>query len=402
MNANIEALYRIAGKHERTILGLMSGTSLDGLDIAICKFLGSGTHTKLNVTHYTTIPYTEDFKAAVRKIFSIRAVDLEAVTLLNAHIARVHASMVLSALDSWKLSATSIDVIASHGQTIYHAPKFLNPTREYGNATLQIGDGDIISTATGIITISDFRQKHIAAGGEGAPLSVYGDHILFACKTENRILLNIGGISNFTYLPAGAALNTILSSDTGPGNTIMDAYMRAHFMQAYDKDAAIARKGQVNQDLLNVLKANSFFSLPFPKTVGPELFNLEYLNQAQIQSNTTSLSQEDVLVTLNLFTAVTIAEAIKQVIGNAMGSNNLHALYISGGGMHNPLLQEHLSNLLTGIKVESLNVLGYHPDAKEAILFALLANEAVAGEAMQIGGNATNKPITMGKISFPD
>jgi anhydro-N-acetylmuramic acid kinase len=124
MNANIEALYRISGKSERTILGLMSGTSLDGLDIAVCTFLGSGTHTKLNVTHYTTVPYTEDFKAAIRKIFSIRTVDLEAVTLLNAHIARIHASMVLSALESWKLSASSIDVIASHGQTIYHAPNW--------------------------------------------------------------------------------------------------------------------------------------------------------------------------------------------------------------------------------------------------------------------------------------
>ena len=123
---------------------------------------------------------------------------------------------------------------------------------------------------------------------------------------------------------------------------------------------------------------------------------------AQIQSNTTHLSTEDVLATLNLFTATTIAEAIKQVIGSAMGSNNLIALYISGGGMHNPLLLEHLINLLTGIKVLSLNELGYHPDAKEAILFALLANEAIAGEAMQIGGNATKKPITMGKISFPD
>ena len=165
MNPNIEALYQISGKSERTILGLMSGTSLDGLDIAVCTFLGSGKDTKLNVAHFTTVPYTEEFKAAVRKIFSIRAVDLEAVTLLHAHIARVHATMVLSALDSWKLSTSSIDAIASHGQTIYHAPKFLHPTSEYGNATLQIGDGDIISTATGIITISDFRQKHIAAGG---------------------------------------------------------------------------------------------------------------------------------------------------------------------------------------------------------------------------------------------
>ena len=226
--------------------------------------------------------------------------------------------------------------------------------------------------------------------------------MLFASKTENRILLNIGGISNFSYLPAGSNLNTILSSDTGPGNTIMDAYMRAHFNQAYDKDAAIAKKGVVHQELLNALKANAFFSLPFPKTVGPELFNLEYLKQAQIQSNTTNLAKEVIVATLNLFTAETIAEAIMQVIGNLQDVSSMNVLYISGGGMHNPILLAHLSNLLAGIKVLSLDELGFNPDAKEAILFALLANEAVAGEAMQIGGNATKKPITMGKISFPD
>jgi anhydro-N-acetylmuramic acid kinase len=402
MHQNIKNLYAIANKPTRKVIGLMSGTSMDGLDIALCEISGAGSSTELMLINATTVSYNDDTRQNILSVFSKETVSLEKLCLINPWLGKLHAHMILETLKAWGIAASEIDLIASHGQTIYHAPKSLHPNDAFGSATLQVGEADHIAVDTGIITISDFRQKHIAAGGEGAPLSVYGDHILFACKTENRILLNIGGISNFTYLPAGAALNTILSSDTGPGNTIMDAYMRAHFMQAYDKDAAIARKGQVNQDLLNVLKANSFFSLPFPKTVGPELFNLEYLNQAQIQSNTTSLSQEDVLVTLNLFTAVTIAEAIKQVIGNAMGSNNLHALYISGGGMHNPLLQEHLSNLLTGIKVESLNVLGYHPDAKEAILFALLANEAVAGEAMQIGGNATNKPITMGKISFPD
>jgi anhydro-N-acetylmuramic acid kinase len=157
MNPNIEALYRIAASHERTIIGLMSGTSLDGLDIAICNITGSGKQTKLTVTHHTTIPYNATFKTAIAQIFSIKAADLEQVTLLHADIARVHASMVLSALKNWNIQASSIDLIASHGQTIYHAPKFMHPQSAYGNATLQIGDGDIISAATGIITLSDFR-----------------------------------------------------------------------------------------------------------------------------------------------------------------------------------------------------------------------------------------------------
>ena len=250
MNPNIEALYQISGKSERTILGLMSGTSLDGLDIAVCKISGSGNHTKLSVTHYTTIPYTEDFKTAIRKIFSIKAVDLEAVTLLHAHIARVHATMVLKALESWGLSASSIDLIASHGQTIYHAPKFMHPQSTYGNATLQIGDGDIISAATGIITLSDFRQKHIAAGGEGAPLAVYGDYLIATHPKQNRLLLNIGGIANFTYLPSNMNSAEIFSTDTGAGNTMMDALTQQHFIGKYFDENANLRSPKMNDALI--------------------------------------------------------------------------------------------------------------------------------------------------------
>ncbi len=402
MHQNIKNLYAIVNKPTRKVIGLMSGTSMDGLDIALCEISGAGSSLQLKLIQAATVSYKEDARQNILSIFSKETVSLEKLCLIHPWLGKLHAKMILETLKSWGISPTEIDLIASHGQTIYHAPKSLHPNDSFGSATLQIGEADHIAVDTGIITVSDFRQKHIAAGGEGAPLSVYGDYMLFASKTENRILLNIGGISNFTYLPAGSNLNTILSSDTGPGNTIMDAYMRAHFNQAYDKDAAIAKKGVVHQELLNALKANAFFSLPFPKTVGPELFNLEYLKQAQIQSNTTNLAKEVIVATLNLFTAETIAEAIMQVIGNLQDVSSMNVLYISGGGMHNPILLAHLSNLLAGIKVLSLDELGFNPDAKEAILFALLANEAVAGEAMQIGGNATKKPITMGKISFPD
>ena len=402
MHQNIKNLYAIANKPTRKVIGLMSGTSMDGLDIALCEISGAGSSLQLKLIQAATVSYKEDARQNILSIFSKETVSLEKLCLIHPWLGKLHAKMILETLKAWGISPTEIDLIASHGQTIYHAPKSLHPNDSFGSATLQIGEADHIAVDTGIITVSDFRQKHIAAGGEGAPLSVYGDYMLFASKTENRILLNIGGISNFTYLPAGSNLNTILSSDTGPGNTIMDAYIRAHFNQAYDKDAAIAKKGVVHQELLNALKANAFFSLPFPKTVGPELFNLEYLKQAQIQSNTTNLAKEVIVATLNLFTAETIAEAIMQVIGNLQDVSSMNVLYISGGGMHNPILLAHLSNLLAGIKVLSLDELGFNPDAKEAILFALLANEAVAGEAMQIGWNATKKPITMGKISFPD
>jgi anhydro-N-acetylmuramic acid kinase len=388
MNANIEALYRTAGKHERTILGLMSGTSLDGLDIAVCKITGSGTHTKLNVTHYTTVPYTEEFITAIRKIFSIRAVDLEAVTLLNAHIARVHASMVLSALDSWKLSATSIDVIASHGQTIYHAPKFLHPTSNYGNATLQIGDGDILSTATGIITISDFRQKHIAAGGEGAPLALFGDTILFSSETENRILLNMGGIANFTYLPAGKTTN-IISTDVGPANTLIDSYVKANYNGlSYDANGEIASTGNINEAFVNAVLAHPFFSASFPKTVGPELFNLDFIEAACKTAGMVSMAHQDMVASLSYITARVIADGINKVVGDA---NRELVIYASGGGIHNAYIMEQLQTMCPNASFKNLETLGVHPDAKEAVLFAILANEALAG----------SPTLSMGKISFP-
>jgi anhydro-N-acetylmuramic acid kinase len=388
MNANIEALYRTAGKHERTILGLMSGTSLDGLDIAVCKFSGSGTHTKLNVAHFTTVLYTEDFKAAVRKIFSIRAVDLEAVTLLHAHVARVHATMVLKTLESWGLSAASIDLIASHGQTIYHAPKFLQPTREYGNATLQIGDGDILSTATGIITLSDFRQKHIAAGGEGGPLALYGDTILFSSETENRVLLNMGGIANFTYLPAGQTTN-IISTDVGPANTLIDSYIKANYNGlSYDVNGDIASTGNINEAFVNAVLAHPFFNTAFPKTIGPELFNLDFIEAACKTAGIVSMAHQDMIASLSYITARVISDAIYKVVGDI--TKNI-VIYASGGGIHNAYIMQQLQNMCPEASFKNLETLGVHPDAKEAVLFAVLANEAVAG----------SPTLSMGKISFP-
>jgi anhydro-N-acetylmuramic acid kinase len=388
MNANIEALYRISGKSERTILGLMSGTSLDGLDIAVCTFLGSSAHTKLRVTHYTTIPYNEDFKAAVRKIFSIKAVDLESVTLLHAHIARVHASMVLSALESWKLSASSIDVIASHGQTIYHAPKFMHPHSAYGNATLQIGDGDIISTATGIITISDFRQKHIAAGGEGAPLALYGDTILFSSETENRVLLNMGGIANFTYLPAGQTTD-IISTDVGPANTLIDSYVKANYPGlSFDANGDIASSGTINEAFVNAVLAHPFFNAAFPKTIGPELFNQDFIEAACKTAGIVSMAHQDMIASLSYITARAIADGIHKVVGDT--TKNI-VMYASGGGIHNSYIMQQLQTMCPGATFKNLETLGVHPDAKEAVLFAVLANEALAGSPI----------LSMGKISFP-
>jgi anhydro-N-acetylmuramic acid kinase len=398
MHPNIQHLYEIANKPSRKVIGLMSGTSLDGLDIALCTITGAGNTTKVSLDEFITVPYAPDLKEKLLTVFSKKTVSLEQLCVLNPWLALQHASMVNDALKQWGVDAVQVDLIASHGQTIYHAPKSLHPNDAYGPATLQIGDGDHIAVATGIITVSDFRQKHIAAGGEGAPLSLYGDYLLCAHETENRILLNIGGIANFTLLNAGGSLSQVFSSDTGPGNTLMDAYTRKYFEGlAYDKDGIIAKSGKINEPLLQSLKSDSFFNIAFPKTIGPELFNLEYIIQAQMALGA-MLSHEDVLATLNMFTAQTVSEAINKVIGDQL----IYTMYVSGGGMHNHLLMEHLKQLLPSITIKSSMEIGISPDAKEAILFALLGNEAVAGTPLLAGGNATKVATTMGKISFPN
>ncbi|GAB2986556.1 anhydro-N-acetylmuramic acid kinase AnmK [Mucilaginibacter puniceus] len=393
LNQNLQKLVSIAQKPVKLGIGLMSGTSLDGLDIALCEFTGNGLQTSFKLLHYITIPYNNGFKDEVRSIFSKRSVDLEKVCLLNDYIGTFHGELILTALADWNIDPTTIDFIASHGQTIYHAPKRLHQQQNYSNATLQIGDGDHLAVKTGVLTISDFRQKHIAAGGEGAPLALYGDVLLGSKPGQNRILLNIGGISNLTYLPADSNMDHILCTDIGPGNTLVDAACKKYFDQPYDEDAKIALAGNVNEALLNELLKHSFFTEAAPKTTGPELFNLTYVAQAQQASNTTGISPNDLVKTLTALSATAISNFIK---ANFL-INDIH-LFVSGGGASNPLLMNLIKQALPQIKVADTSALGINPDAKEAILFALLGNEALAGEPITIGHNPA---VLMGKFSFP-
>lgn len=400
MNQNIAALYKIANKQERTIIGLMSGTSVDGLDVALCRFSGQGMDTNLHLLAFETVTYNAAFKEQIKSVFSKRQVDLEKVCLLNAWVALEHALIINDCLAKWKIAAADVDLIASHGQTIYHAPKFLHPDDQFGNATLQIGDGDHMAVATGIITLSDFRQKHVAAGGEGAPLAVYGDYLIFSNKKENRIMLNIGGIANFTYLPSSLDASAVFSTDVGTGNTLMDAYIQEHFPGKYfDENAGVAKQGKIQASLLQALKQNDFFTNDFPKTIGPELFNLEYLDQALQASNNNHLSHADIMATLNRFSADMIVDALQR----SMGNRKDFVAYVSGGGMHNPLLMQHIREQLPDIIFRNTAELEVNPDAKEAVLFAILANEAICGGEVKLGAGRNGIPaVSMGKISFPN
>ena len=399
MLKNINRLNLIAHQSERIILGLMSGTSLDGLDIALCKISGNGIKTICEVLHFETIPYSTELKNELKTIFCKEEVSLEKVCVLNNFIGKHHAQLINQCLQKWNVKKEIVDLIASHGQTIYHAPKHKHPNSCYDNATLQIGDADQIAVNTRIITISDFRQKHIDAGGEGAPLAVYGDYFLLSSEVENRILLNIGGISNFTFLPKCLDFEKVICTDVGPGNTLMDSYVQQHFKGLqFDENANLAVQGKVNDDLLNALLQHDFFQQQFPKSTGQEIFNLNFIDDSLTKSNTNNINKEDVVATLNLFTARAIANAIQQNI-----NEKDFTIYTSGGGIHNRLLMQNLQSELPSIKIESTTKLGINPNAKEAILFAVLANECISGDSEFYSSSHKNIPIiTMGKISLPN
>ncbi|PHZ84675.1 anhydro-N-acetylmuramic acid kinase [Paremcibacter congregatus] len=400
MHPHIQKLHNIAGKTDRLIIGLMSGTSLDGLDVALCRISGQGMETGVELLHFDTIAYDKTYKDKIKSVFSKRQVDLQNVCLLNPWIGELHGEMILTCLQKWGLDATSIDLIASHGQTIYHSPKSLHQLADYSNATLQIGDGDHIACTTGIITCSDFRQKHIAAGGEGAPLAVYGDYLLFSNAAENRVMLNLGGIANLTYLPKSLDASHVFSSDVGPGNTMMDAFVQQHCPgQYFDENSALALQGNVHPGLLTALKFHSFFDQPLPKTTGPELFNLAYLQDARTRCGVREISPADIMATLNYFSAEMIVHALNICVDKL----DSYELYASGGGVQNPLLMKNIRSLLGGKKIRSTADLNINPDAKEAVLFAILANECVAGGKTRFGNMKEGIPsITMGKISFYD
>ncbi|MBA4276127.1 anhydro-N-acetylmuramic acid kinase [Flavobacterium sp.] len=401
MNANIQKLFTNAQKETRSIIGLMSGTSLDGLDVAFCKISNSGENTAVELVEFETISYSSEFKDQIRKVFTKKEIIFQDLVLLNEIIGTVHGEMVLECLKKWNITTDEVDAIASHGQTVFHAPKNLHQLEGFPNATLQIGDGDHIAVKTGIITISDFRQKHVAAGGEGAPLAVYGDYFLFGQKDENRIMLNIGGISNFTFLPANRNPSQIIVTDTGTGNTLIDNFVKIYFPdKTYDQDAEIAKKGTVNQALLQSLKSDDFFKNKFPKSTGQELFSVEYVENALNKSNNKHISVEDLLATLTRFTAETIAEAVEINMANSNQDLKEITIYASGGGVHNPLLMQWLTELLP-CKFRNINDLGFSGDAKEAVLFAILANETLAGGDSQFDLKNGIPSVCMGKISLP-
>jgi anhydro-N-acetylmuramic acid kinase len=386
MNPQLARLAAVAAQPSRRIIGLMSGTSLDGLDVALCRCTGHGAGLHVTLEQFATVPYEVDFQRRIRSI-SQPTVQLQDLVILNAEVARRHAATVLACLQNWQLAPADIDVLASHGQTIWHAPRHQHGQATFPHhATLQIGDGDHLARLTGILTLSDFRQQHVAAGYEGAPLAPFADELLFRQPGVNRLLLNLGGIANFTLLPADGG--PAQATDTGPANTLLDYVVRQHYPgQTYDAGGSLAARGRPHAGLLAALRSHPFFSAPFPKTTGPELFSPAYLQEKQRLTATENLPASDLLATLIELTAGAVAQAARQYLGPKPAADIL----VSGGGAHNATLLAALARILPASRLLSTAEAGVPPDAKEAILFAVLANETLAGRPA----------LSLGKISLP-
>ncbi len=391
MNKYLSKLWEISQKNERLIIGLMSGTSLDGLDLALCKVKGTGSDTVIDVLEFVTEEYDQVLRERLSAIQSREQTNTRELTRLHSELGTWYGGIIKDNIDKWGMNAVEIDLIASHGQTIYHAPAL---SEDEIHATFQMVDGDHIAQESGIITISDFRQKHTAAGGEGAPLAGIFDEVLFRHSTKNRMLLNLGGIANFTWLPSKQSEDSVLTSDTGPANTLMNEAMKKYFNLPFDKDGEIAASGAVHSELVRYVLLEPYFRRPFPKTTGQEDFKLEFIENL-MQGHGIALTHRDLVATLTAITSQSITRAVDEIIGEQP-----FECFVSGGGLHNKTLVEDLKKRNSQADFRALEDLGIPPDAKEAAMMAFFANELVAGEGSTISG-VTEDKIHFGKISLP-
>lgn len=392
MNKQLTHLLQISEKTERRIIGLMSGTSLDGLDVALCEISGWGRQAKIDLHHFETIAYDDALRKRLGAVQSKETTDMRLLTILHSELGFLYGDIILQLLEKWRLAPADIDIIASHGQTVFHAPA---EDSSRPHSTLQIVDADHIAQKTGIITISDFRQKHTAAGGEGAPLAGIFDEVLYRSPDHHRLLLNIGGIANFTWLPIKSSTEQVITVDSGPGNTLINEAMQKYFGRMYDEGGKVAAKGEVHKTLLKYILLQPYFSKPLPKTTGQEDFRLSYIEHLMAGHNI-ELSPQDLVATLTAVTVQSISHLAEELAGT-----NPFEVFVSGGGVHNAAIMQGLKEKLPLAMFRDFEELGLSPDAKEAAMMAFFANELVAGEGFSIPG-VTDEKVHLGKISFPN
>lgn len=391
-------LLRILRKDTRLVVGLMSGTSVDGVDAALVKIKGSGLDTKVETIAFKNYPYDEQIRERIFQLFNPKQSTVDNICHMNFLLGEIFAKAALEIISEAGYKPEDIDLIGSHGQTIYHLP---NPVYDYGytiRSTLQIGEPAVIAERTGIVTVGDFRVRDVAAGGQGAPIVPYTEYIIYRDKNKNIALQNIGGISNVTIIPANAGVNEVFAFDNGPGNMIIDEVVVriTKGKQRYDKNGEMAKEGTVNNSLLEYLMDDKYFKQPLPKTTGREYFGSAYVDRLMEKAENMGIRGKDLIATVTAFTAKSIAESYKYYILNKY---RLDKVIIGGGGSYNKTLLSFIREYLEGIDVITQEDMGFNSDAKEAVAIAILANEAINGNKNNIPNvTGAKNPVVMGKL----
>lgn len=393
----LERLAALASKPERRIVGLMSGTSLDGIDAALVRVRGSGTHLAATLERFLCMPYEAGLRERLLLAASGEPIPSAEHARLHFQVAASFAKAALTVVQAACLRPQDIDAVASHGQTLFHHATG-SGVIDAGAATWQAGALPVLSSLTGILAVGDFRSADVALGGTGAPLVPYCDWLLRRSATENRLILNLGGIANVTYLQAGGSQSDVLAWDVGPGNMVLDALASELLGQDHDANGAFAASGRVDAAWLESLLEDEYFLRGVPKSAGREQFGTDFVRRLQQEGERRGVHGADRMATAVALTAEAVARASKQP---PLAGRALDAVYACGGGRRNATLLRELRQRLAPAAVGGIESLGVDPDAKEAFDFAVLANETLCGRAtnlVQVTG--AQRPCILGALSY--
>lgn len=380
----------------RRIAGLMSGTSLDGIDVAVIDLDPRNSRAVVRLIAFETVPWPSSVREDLLQLCRPNAGSTADICFFNFLVGRLFADALIRTCRKHRIPPGSIDLIGSHGQTIWHDPKGRRFGRTAVPSTLQIGEPAVIVQRTGIATVADFRTADIAAGGQGAPLVPYSDFVLFRHTTKSRAIQNIGGIGNVTWLPARCTIDGILAFDTGPGNMVIDGLISlfTHGKHTFDSGGRLAGKGAVHRPLLAQMLRHPYFRKQPPKSTGREEFGISYCQKLLKSARRLRLSTEDLLATATAFTAETIADAYRRFLPRMPDE-----MYLAGGGAHNRTLVRMLADLLPDIPIRTTDNLGIPIDAREAVAFAILARASVLGRPNNVpSSTGAKRPVILGKI----
>jgi anhydro-N-acetylmuramic acid kinase len=381
------------------VLGMMSGTSADGIDAALVRISGAPPSIRAKLEGHHHIAFPSKVRQAILRLANGGATTTAEISQLNFLLGEEFATAAIEACKHWRLPLQKLSLIGSHGQTIHHqgaASRFLGSRRIA--STLQIGEPSMIAERTGVTTIGDFRPADMAAGGQGAPLVPFVDYLLYCDRKLGRVALNIGGIANVTLIPASARLEDVLAFDTGPGNMVIDALVEiiSGGRKSYDKDARIALRGRVIRPLLEEMLRHPYLRQVPPKTAGREQFGQEYARELFAWATQRRARTEDLVRTVTIFTALSIADGFRRFI---FPRAHVNELIVAGGGAKNPLLMAQLRAALPGIEILSSSRFGIPAEAKEAFAFAILAYESFHGRANNLpSATGAKHPATLGKL----